>query len=94
MSELAEWEREYGTISSHEQAIRTVEMLEYVQNYYVPAEGYRGTAEVEAALKRQRQKTVDAFVNALRGYTGKDFGTNSAEWRGVLVSQAPVDAEH
>jgi len=77
---LAEWREEYQSVSSHEDAVRTAEMLEYVQQYYVPSDGYRGTPESEAALQNQRQETVDAFVVALRGFTGKDFGADSAKW--------------
>lgn len=73
--ELAAWKHEYGNVSSHHDAIRTAQMLGYVQHYYVPAEGYRSTKEIEAAQQMQRQETVDAFVAALQRFTGKDFGT-------------------
>jgi hypothetical protein len=84
---LAEWKQEYGNISSHRDAIRTAEMLEYVQRYYVPAEGYRSSPEIETALQMQRQETVESFVAALRRFSGKDFGTDSGQWLKYLSVQ-------
>ena len=81
---LAEWKAEYSGISSHGDAVRTAEMLEYVQGYYVVGEGYRSRPHVEDALKVQRQETVDSFVTALQAYTNQDFGTDSAKWLDYL----------
>ncbi len=82
--ELAKWAKEYNRISSHDDAIRTAEMLGYAQTYYVVGEGYRSTPEVEEALEAQRTETEAVFVKALQKYTGQDFGTNSANWLGYL----------
>ena len=84
---LAEWEQEHRSVSSHEDAIRTANMLEYAQQYYVPGGEYRSTPEIEAALQMQRRETIEAFVKALRDYTGEDFGTDSAQWLKYLHDQ-------
>lgn len=89
---LAEWKTEYSTIQSQYDAVRTVEMLDYVQTYYVPGDGYRSTPNVESALEFQRKDTIDAFVSALRNYTNEDFGTNSVKWLEHLESLDRVDA--
>ncbi len=85
--ELADWKDEYSNVSSHRDAIRTATMLEYIQRYYVPGEGYRGSREIEAALQVQRQETVKAFVAALRRFTGEDFGDDSDRWLEYLAVQ-------
>jgi hypothetical protein len=84
--ELGQWKTEYSAIATHHDALRTAGMLEYVEHYYVPGEGYRSTPAIEAALQRQRQDTMDAFVAALRAYTGADFGSDSAKWLEYLES--------
>ncbi len=89
---LAEWQTEYSRILSPQDAIRTAEMLAYVQGYYVPANGYRGTPETEAALQSQRKATIDCFVEALHTYTGEDFGADSEKWLEYLQPTDP-DAE-
>jgi hypothetical protein len=89
---LLEWKTEYSTIESQHDAVRTAEMLEYVQWYYVPGDGYRSTPEIEAVVQSQRQDTIDAFVAALRNYTNEDFGTDSAKWLAHLESSTPVGA--
>ena len=86
---LAEWGSEYRNIESQHDAIRTAEMLEYVQHHYIPGEGYRSTPEIEEELQSQRQDTIDTFVTALRAYTGEDFGTDSASWIAHLKSSGP-----
>jgi hypothetical protein len=49
--ELAEWEAEYSTINSTGDAIRTAEMLGYVQLYFPVGDGYRSKQSIEAALE-------------------------------------------
>lgn len=87
---LSDWKVEYSKIESHD-AVRAAEMLEYVKGYYVPAEGYRSTPEIEAALESQRQDTIDAFVAALREYTNKDFGEDSEAWLANLRTSDSFD---
>lgn len=82
--ELARWAKEYGHIGSNADAVRTAEMLGYVQHYYVVADGYRSTPDVELELEKQRQITVDTFTAALREYTGQNKGTDSAAWLAYL----------
>jgi hypothetical protein len=84
--ELAQWRTEYSAIATRHDAVRTAEMLEYVQHYYVPGQGYRSTPEIEAALQSQRQDTIGAFVAALRAYTGADCGSDTAKWLEYLES--------
>jgi hypothetical protein len=87
--ELAEWQAEHSRISSPEDAVRAAEMLAYVQGYYVPANGYRGTPETEAALQTQRRATSEFLVQALRTHTGKDFGVDSEKWLEYLQPAKP-----
>ena len=89
--ELANWQTEYSSIESPQDAERTAEMLEYVQRYYVPGEGYHSTPEIEAELQNQRRDTVDSFVTSLSEYTGKDFGTDSEKWLTFLRSSRSED---
>lgn len=86
--ELAAWEEDYRGIESHQDAVRTAEMIEYVQQYYVPKDGYRSTPRIEAALERQRQETVAAFIGSLRQHTGQNFGDDAAKWRAFLHASA------
>ena len=86
---LADWKTEFSTIESQHDAVRTAEMLDYVQGYYIPGEGYRSTSRIEDALQSQRQDTIDAFVAALRKYTNEDFGTDSTKWLTHLETSIP-----
>ena len=82
--ELAAWESEYSTITSDEDAIRTAEMLGYVQSYNLVGDGYRSDSESDVVLENQRQKTIDSFVIALKRYTDMDFGADSQKWIAAL----------
>jgi hypothetical protein len=77
---LAKWAQEDSVITNDASAIHTAEMVGYVSSYYVPGEGYRGLAEVEAALEAQRQKTIGRLVASLERYTGLAYGTNVERW--------------
>jgi hypothetical protein len=77
---LAEWGEEYSRISDDASAIRAAEMVAYMDWYYVPAPGYRGPADVEAALEMQRRKSIDRVVASLERYTGLRFGANTKRW--------------
>jgi hypothetical protein len=79
--ELVTWEKEYGHVDSWQEADRAIEMLEYVRGYYVPGPGYRSDAQTEAALEAQRARTLAAIAEALRDFTGEDFGTDATRWR-------------
>lgn len=91
MLELSDWKSEYSKIKSQHDAVRTAEMLEYAQSYYLPGEGYRSSDTIESALHTQRQETIDAFVLSLREYTKKDFGDDSEKWLTYLRSSTPTD---
>ena len=78
---LAAWEVEYSQVRNDAEADRAIDMLEYVQDYYVPGPGYHSDARTEAALETQRARTVDAIVTALREFSGQDFGADAAKWR-------------
>jgi hypothetical protein len=77
---LAEWDTEYASVTNDASAIAAAEMVGYISHYYVPGPGYRGPADVEAALERQRADTVQHLVDALQHYTGLDYGTNTQQW--------------
>ena len=77
---LAAWAPEAANITNDASAIHAAEMVGYMSSYYVPGEGYRGSAAVEAALEAQRQKSIDLVVASLERYTGLDYGTNVEKW--------------
>lgn len=89
--ELSLWEAEYGRASTANEAIRTAEMIGYVQTYYQPSDGYRGSEAIEDALQSQRQKTINAMVAALKSFTGEDFGEDADEWLIYLKSNQTSD---
>jgi hypothetical protein len=78
--ELAEFGDEYSTITDDASAIRAAEVVAYMSWYYVPAPGYRGPADVEAALEAQRRKSIDRVVASLERYTGLKYGANAKRW--------------
>lgn len=77
---LAAWAPEAATITNDVSAVHAAEMVGYMSHYYVPGEGYRGPAAVEAALEAQRRKSIDLVVASLQRYTGLDYGTNVEQW--------------
>jgi hypothetical protein len=79
--ELAAWEREYGKVHTRAEAKRAIDMLDYVQRYYVPGPSYRSDEKTEAKLEAQRARTVRAIVAALSEFTGQDFGEDAETWR-------------
>src|SRR5262245_58258353 len=91
-NELAGWEREYGQVHTWEEAERALDMLEYVQRYYVPGPGYRSDEKTEAKLEAQRERTVQAIVSALKEFTGQDFGVGAEQWREWVGKARPAKA--
>jgi hypothetical protein len=91
MNELAAWEREYSTPRDGREALRAAEMLEYIQNNYVPSPGYRGSVKTETELEAQRTRTQETIVAGLRQFTGQDFGTDVAKWQEWLQQQGHAD---
>ncbi len=90
--ELADWEKEYGQIHTWEEAERAIDMLEYVQRYYVPGPGYRSDEKTEVKLEAQRARTVQSIVSALKGFTGQDFGASAEQWREWVRKVRPAKA--
>jgi len=79
-SELADWSFEFGTIGSMTAAAEAIDMLRYINGYYVVAPGYRSNPETERRLEAQRKKTIDTIVNALQVYSGKSIGNDPNAW--------------
>src|SRR5688572_21422589 len=59
---LAAWAPETANITNSASAIHAAEMIGYMSSYYVPRPGYHGTMEVEAALEKQRRKSIELVV--------------------------------
>jgi hypothetical protein len=78
--ELAAWEQELSQVRTRDEAIRAVDMLRYVQGYYVPGPGYRSDPATEAALQAQRQKTLTTIARALEEFTGERYGLDVDKW--------------
>jgi hypothetical protein len=78
---IATWGVEYSCIENEREAIAAVEILKYIEQYYVPGAGYRGTAAVEENLERTRADVVQKISNALANYSGTNFGTNALAWQ-------------
>lgn len=78
---LREWGREYASVTNDKSAVAAADMGGYMSRYYVPGPGYRGPAEVEAALETQRAASIRRVTEALAHYTGLDYGTNAQRWR-------------
>lgn len=91
-NEMALWEREYRTLKDWHEASNAIGMIGYVQRYYVPGPGYRGTARTEAELEEQRARTLSAIVAGLRDFTRQDFGTDETRWRQWLVEHDHTEA--
>lgn len=78
--ELKEWETQYSTIGSTKDAIRSIDMYEYITRYYVAGEGYYSSRKRSLELEGQRAKTLDSIVKALENYTGLQYGHDYAKW--------------
>ena len=85
--ELTEWGNEYAQISDDASAIRTAEMIEYIDTYYVPSDGYRGSIEAERDLETARANSLRQLVEALNAYTGLGFGDDYSAWSRWADSQ-------
>jgi Sec-independent protein translocase protein TatA len=82
--ELADWSMEYGRVETLSEAKQAIDMLGYIEQYYVPGEGYRSNPKIEAALEAQRKKTIEAIVRALQAYSGQDIGNDREAWENWL----------
>src|ERR1043166_5745383 len=77
---IADWGNEYAAITNEASAIASAEMLEYMSRYYVPGPGYRGPAEIEAALEKQRADSLRRVAAAWERYTHLEYGKNPKRW--------------
>lgn len=77
---LAEWAVEDSQIHSNQDAFHAIDMLSYIEHYYVPGDGYRSDAETEAALQAQRKRTTDTIIESLERFTGEHFGDDFKKW--------------
>jgi hypothetical protein len=73
--ELAGWQQEFGQIRSWEEAFRAIDMLRYIQAYYVPGPGYRSDPYTEAALEAQRQQTMATTQRRLKTSPARTTGS-------------------
>lgn len=79
--ELKQWQEQYSSISSKEQALKAVEMLEYISRYYLPGKGYRSTSKIEQELESQRIETLTAIIKSLETFTGQKHGNDIEKWK-------------
>jgi hypothetical protein len=77
---LAAWVPETANITNDASAIHAAEVIGYMSTHYVPGPGYSGPIEIEAALERQRWKSIEIVAASLERYTGLDYGTNVDSW--------------
>jgi hypothetical protein len=80
-AELAKWGEEYSTIRDANDAGRALEMLEYIQHYYVVAPGYRSDPETEERLEDQRDSTMRRISVAFDQSVEREGGRNAEVWR-------------
>jgi hypothetical protein len=78
--EIRGWGQEYASVTNDASGIAAAELVGYMSHYYVPGPGYRGPAEVEAALEPQRAESMERITDALQHYTHLDYGTNAQRW--------------
>lgn len=82
--ELKQWEKEYSIISNRQDALRSVEMIQYVKHYYVAGPGYHSDPRTEKNLENQRKSTLDSIRNSLRQYTKQDGGDDLNRWKEII----------
>jgi len=78
---LAAWAQEDSRVGTWQEADHAIDMLEYVEGYYVPGPGYHSDPQTEAALEAQRARTLVAIAAGLRQFCGEDFGADVCRWR-------------
>jgi hypothetical protein len=77
---LAMWGRDASQITNDASAIHAAEMIGYITAYYVPGEGYRGPAAVEAEMEKRRRESIATIATSLERYTGLNYGANVDRW--------------
>lgn len=78
--ELGEWGAKYSQIQNDRDAFQAIDMLRYMQHYYIPSEGYRSDSSTEMALQTSRQKAITTIIDALEHYTGEHLGSDLDRW--------------
>ena len=84
--ELSDWSLEFGTVGNLTEAAKAIDMLRYIEAYYVAGPGYRSDYETERRLEEQRKKTIEAIVSALQVYSGKSIGDDPNAWETWMKS--------
>jgi hypothetical protein len=74
------WGESYSIVTNKASAIEAAEMMAYIERFYVPGAGYRGTPEIERELAAQREASIRRIAEALRSYTKLEHGTNVEHW--------------
>jgi hypothetical protein len=78
---LASWEDDYRKVENIQEFHRNIDMLVYIRDHY-PYENmpdYKDS-EVGRDLALQRAHTTEVIVNALREYSGQDYGDDEKAW--------------
>ena len=78
---LEKWAAEDSQIHCNYDACQAIDMLGYIEDYYVPDDGYRSDAETEAALQSQRKRTMAAIIESLERFTGELYGDDLEKWK-------------
>jgi len=86
--ELVLFEQQCTEITDRKGAAHAIAMLDYVQNYYVPSPGYRGTGETERSLESQRTRTMRVYATALEDYCGESHDFDVPAWHTWLAASA------
>ena len=80
--ELASWQQQYSEVKDLNEAHRYIDLLSYVKTYYTYEDTpeYVGS-EIASVLSSQRARTLQSIANALKDFTGQDFGTDGKAWK-------------
>ena len=90
---LAAWETEYGDdVRTRGEAKSRIDIMGYARDYYRYEDmpDYRGKKTVEA-LAAQRAKTLKTMADALRRFSGEDYGDDPEKWQAWLNKAQPAD---
>lgn len=77
---IKQWGEEYSQIKTQADALRATEIMEYIQTYYVPGDGYRSNPHTENQLQLERADALNVIGAALERFTGESHGANVLEW--------------
>jgi len=77
---ITQWGTEYSTVTDDASAVAAAKVVGYIADYYRPGPGYRGPADVEAALASRRAEAIARITDALEKHTGLDYGSDTLKW--------------